>query len=63
MAQLLGESPVVDRQPERPGDIRHSAADISAAQEALGYEPLTSLEEGLEQTIAAARTMSLASVA
>jgi len=33
----------------RPGDIRHSEADISAAREALGYEPTVSLEEGLRE--------------
>jgi UDP-glucose 4-epimerase len=31
----------------RPGDIRHSEADISKAREELGYEPTVSLDEGL----------------
>jgi nucleoside-diphosphate-sugar epimerase len=35
----------------RPGDIRHSHADISKAQEFLGYDPVVDLEAGLEQTI------------
>lgn len=34
----------------RPGDIRHSSADISAAREAFGYEPTVELSEGLKQT-------------
>lgn len=37
--------------PWRPGDVRHSQADITKARELLGYEPLVSIEEGLEQTI------------
>jgi dTDP-D-glucose 4,6-dehydratase len=32
--------------PPRPGDIRHSVADISKAR-GLGWEPLVRLEEGL----------------
>ena len=34
----------------RPGDLRHSLADISRAREALGYEPSISLREGLSRT-------------
>jgi len=33
--------------PERPGDVRHSLADVSAAQEAFGYVPSVDMEEGL----------------
>jgi len=33
----------------RPGDIRHSLADISRARELLGYEPQYSLRQGLEE--------------
>jgi UDP-glucose 4-epimerase len=36
--------------PPRPGDIRDSWADISAASEALGYEPHVDLAAGLELT-------------
>lgn len=35
----------------RPGDIRHSHADISKAREQLGYEPTVTFESGLERTI------------
>jgi UDP-glucose 4-epimerase len=37
--------------PERPGDIRDSWADISAARDVLGYEPRVELEEGLRRTV------------
>lgn len=37
----------------RPGDVRHSHADISKARELLGYEPEVGFEEGLERTISA----------
>jgi nucleoside-diphosphate-sugar epimerase len=37
--------------PERTGDIKHSYADISRAQTALGYKPLVGFEEGLKKTV------------
>lgn len=37
--------------PERPGDIRHSNADITKAQKLLGYEPEWSFEQGIEEAI------------
>ena len=33
----------------RPGDVRHSLADISKAKRLLGYEPKFSVREGLDQ--------------
>lgn len=35
----------------RPGDVRHSLADISKCREALGYVPSHSLDEGLAETL------------
>ena len=35
----------------RPGDIKHSQADITSAKEHLGYQPKISFEEGLRNTI------------
>ncbi|MDE3024143.1 MAG: NAD-dependent epimerase/dehydratase family protein, partial [Acidobacteriota bacterium] len=37
--------------PPRPGDIRDSWADVSAARDVLGYVPSVDLEEGLRRTI------------
>jgi UDP-N-acetylglucosamine/UDP-N-acetyl-alpha-D-glucosaminouronate 4-epimerase len=36
--------------PERPGDVKHSLADISKAKQLLGYDPEVSVEEGLRKT-------------
>jgi len=33
----------------RPGDVRHSLADISKARNLLGYEPIYSVKDGLDQ--------------
>jgi nucleoside-diphosphate-sugar epimerase len=35
----------------RPGDVKHSLADISAAKKLLGYKPKLSFEQGLELAI------------
>ncbi len=37
--------------PPRPGEVRSSWADISAARRLLGWEPRVSLEEGLRLTV------------
>lgn len=38
--------------PERPGDIKHSNADISKARKLLGYNPQWSFEQGILEAIA-----------
>ena len=37
--------------PERPGDIKHSNADISKAENILGYHPEYDVDRGLEKAI------------
>lgn len=37
--------------PDRPGDIKHSNADISKAREMLGYDPDWSFERGIKAAI------------
>ena len=37
--------------PDRPGDIKHSNADISKARELLGYNPEWSFEKGIKAAI------------
>ena len=36
---------------ERGGDIKHSLADISAAEKNLGYKPKVHFEQGLQRTV------------
>ena len=49
---LTGASidPIYDE--PRPGDVKHSLADVSMARELLGFEVSVSFEEGLERTVA-----------
>lgn len=37
--------------PPRPGDIRHSSADISKIRAALGFDPEVSVDAGLAETV------------
>jgi nucleoside-diphosphate-sugar epimerase len=47
---ILGKQVERRFEPPRPGDIRHSWADITAARETFGYEPSVDLAAGLELT-------------
>lgn len=46
---VSGIDPIVRYGAPRSGDVRDSLADISAAREAFGFEPLVSLMEGLKE--------------
>lgn len=49
--RITGYKGGVNHAPEREGDIKHSLADIQAAQQAFGYKVVANLAYGLEQTI------------
>lgn len=53
VGELLGKPAEATYADPRPGDIKDSLADISAAHEVLGYEPRVSFEDGLARTVAA----------
>ncbi len=38
--------------PARPGDVRHTLADIDKAKRLLGYSPVVGFDEGFQQTLA-----------
>lgn len=48
---VLGTSLAAIYEPPRPGDVKDSLADISAAARLLGYKPQVRFAEGLRQTI------------
>lgn len=58
LQQAAGERINARREPARPGDARHSCADISRARRELGFEPTVSLEKGLRRTLEWAKTVS-----
>jgi UDP-glucose 4-epimerase len=51
LERILGRSLTVEHHPERPGDIRHSHADISAARTDLDWRPSVAFEDGLRLTV------------
>lgn len=48
---LLGRRLTPKYVPERPGDVKHSLADISLARKLLGFEPQVNFADGLRNAI------------
>ena len=51
LKKLIGYAGDVKYGPERAGDVKHSLADISRAEQFLGYKPKVDFEEGLSRTV------------
>ncbi|AFD00202.1 putative UDP-glucose 4-epimerase [Methanocella conradii HZ254] len=51
ICRIVGRKVEIRYAPPRPGDIKHSLADITKAKEAFGYEPKYDLWKGLEETV------------
>lgn len=51
LAELLGTTAEPEYADARPGDVKHSLADVSRAKDVIGYEPLVNFDEGLEKTV------------
>ncbi|HEX2469774.1 MAG TPA: NAD-dependent epimerase/dehydratase family protein [Candidatus Limnocylindrales bacterium] len=51
IAGHLGVEPIVVREPARPGDQRHTSADVSRARLALRYEPRVEPSAGLARQV------------
>lgn len=51
LRDLTGASVAPTYAPPREGELQHSALDSSRAKRVLGWEPWTSLQEGLEATV------------
>ena len=47
----LDSHAIIDRQPQQPGDVPQTFADISKARALLGYHPKTQIEEGLHRFV------------
>lgn len=52
MAKMLGRPQLApEHREERAGDVKHSLADLSRIQAAIGYEPVVDFEAGLAPTV------------
>ena len=51
LKKIIGYKGDVKYGPERAGDVKHSLADLSLAEQHLGYKPKVNFEEGLRLTV------------
>ena len=51
LQEIIGFHGAPHYAPARPGDVRHSVADISLAQRSLKYVPTVGFEDGLRRTV------------
>lgn len=51
LGELLGQKVTPRHEPARPGEVRHSFADIAKAAALLGYQPRVAFRDGLAQTV------------
>jgi UDP-glucose 4-epimerase len=51
LKKIIGFKGEVKYGPERAGDVKHSLADLSRTEKAIGYKPKVSFEEGLRRTV------------
>jgi UDP-glucose 4-epimerase len=52
LLDVLGSDVAVEHAAARPGDVRRHAGDIGLARRLIGFEPGTSLHEGIAETVA-----------
>jgi UDP-glucuronate 4-epimerase len=48
LEEVIGKKAIIEQQPEQPGDVPKTFADISKAKQLLGYNPQTELKAGLK---------------
>jgi UDP-glucuronate 4-epimerase len=51
LSQALGKQPVIEWQPEQPGDMKRTLADLTLVSRALGYAPRVSMEDGIARFV------------
>ncbi len=49
--EVLGKTAIIDRQPEQPGDVPQTWADIEKSKEYLGYQPGIHFQKGIQNYI------------
>lgn len=47
IGETLGKKPIIEQQPMQPGDVDITYADINKAKKLLGYNPSTTLQQGI----------------
>lgn len=49
LEENLGEKAIINQQPMQPGDVPQTFADVTKAQNLLGYNPQTKIEDGIKK--------------
>ncbi len=52
LEKAVGRKAQFNMLPMQPGDVEATWCDVSALKRAVGYQPATSLEDGLRETVA-----------
>jgi UDP-glucuronate 4-epimerase len=51
LEQATGRKAILEFKPMQPGDVRDTFADISAIQRDHGFEPATTIDEGIPRFV------------
>jgi len=51
LAEATGKEAIIDQQPMQPGDVPRTYADVTRAKELLGYQPHTTMREGIRRFV------------
>ncbi|HWB09061.1 MAG TPA: GDP-mannose 4,6-dehydratase [Pirellulales bacterium] len=51
LEKAIGKTSVIDRQPEKPGEMRVTHADLTKARRLLGYEPRVAFADGVKEFV------------
>ncbi len=51
VANAMDVEPVIERHPEAPGDVPVTYSDVTRSTELLGYEPTTTIKEGIPKFV------------
>jgi UDP-glucuronate 4-epimerase len=52
LARAIGKPAKIDRQPEKPGDMPITCADLTKARRLLGYQPRVPFDDGVREFVA-----------
>ena len=51
IGDALGKTPIIERQPNQPGDVARTFADVSRARSELAYDPQVDMPEGIRRFV------------
>ncbi len=60
VGDVVGRAPVVERRPMQPGDVERTWADLARSRSELGYDPRTSVRDGMARQFGWMRARGLA---